>query len=213
MFGVARSKAKPKSKAKAKPKAKAKAKPKPKSSRLSGSVDAIIAKLAAAVAANPDPTYASTHGFLDGALVTGKQLDATRKPYPPSFRDAVIAHGLFSLGDTDAAHSQLVFRCWPLAEYADQLGCEPTADAVSEEIGVDAELVGALEQLILIGVEGHEDYVGFDLRTRNTKTGECRFGLVLFDDTEIDALANEATRPCAERGFDAWLAKHVARRA
>jgi hypothetical protein len=213
---VARSKAKPK--VKAKPATKAKAKP--KSSGSSGSFDAILAKLAAAVAAHPDPTYASTHRFIDGASVTAKQLDATRKPYPPSFRDALIAHGLFSLGDTDAAHSQLVYRCWPLAqhrsalaEYADQLGCEATADAVSEEIGVDAELVGALDQMILIGVEGHEDYVGFDLRTRNAKTGECRFGLVLFDDTEIDALANEATRPCAVRGFDAWLAKHVARRA
>ncbi len=83
---------------------------------------------------------------------------------------------------------------------------------VSEEIGVDEELVAALEQVILIGCEGHEDFVGFDLRTRNKKSNECSFTLVLWDDTEIDALANTKTPACPARGFDVWLAKYIERR-
>jgi len=37
--------------------------------------------------------------------------------------------------------------------------------------------------------------------------------MVLFDDTEIEAFANEDTPPCSGAGFDAWLAKHIERRA
>ena len=180
-------------------------------------------ELAASIAAQPDPGYAHTHRFHTGAPVTDGELDARERAlgltYPPSYRDAVRAHGLFTLGSPDAQHDHLAFKCWPLdqhrtalAEYAEQLECEPTAAAVSEQIGVEEDHVAALGQVLLVGLEGHEDYIGFDLRTRNPKTGECSFGLVLFDDTEISALAEEATEPCAARGFDEWLAKHVERR-
>jgi hypothetical protein len=185
--------------------------------------DQTVAALEASLAAK-DPDYASTRRFHDGTRVAAAVLDEREREleeqYPPSFRDAVIAHGLFSLGKPDPAHDHLVFRCWPperhrtaLIEYAEQLDCEPTAAEVASQIGVDEEHVAALGQVILVGVEGHEDYIGFDLRTRNPKTGECHFGMVLFDDTEIEAFANADTNTCDSRGFDEWLARHIERRA
>lgn len=184
----------------------------------------VLAQLARAIAANQDPGYAGTHAFHAGDAVTAAELDAREQQlgisYPPSYRAAVLAHGLFTLGAVDAMHDHLVFRLWPvgehrtaLAHYAEQLDCDATAGAVADAIGVDEAAVAALAQAVLIGVEGHEDYIGFDLRTRNAKTRECCFGLVLFDDTEIEAFANEAAAPCRGLGFDTWLAEHIERRA
>jgi hypothetical protein len=185
--------------------------------------DETIAALEAELAANPDAGYAATRRFHAGERVTAAALDTRERdldaPYPPSFRDAILAHGLFSLGKPGTSE-QLVYRCWPLAqhrsalaEYADQLDCDPTAAEVASQIGLEEDVVAPLAEIILVGLEGHEDYIGFDLRTRNPKTRECRFGLVLFADTEIEALANEESEPCEGRGFDVWLARHIARRA
>jgi hypothetical protein len=150
------------------------------------------------------------------AITTAEQrLDEI---YPPSLKRAFAEHGLFTIGDPELP--QLMFKMWPLdehvtalAHYAEDLECDATAEAVGEAIGMEPSEVAVLADQILIGCEGHEDYIGFDLRTRHPTTHECEIGLVLRDDTEITALSEEETTPCEGAGFDRWLAKYLARRA
>lgn len=130
--------------------------------------------------------------------------------YPPSFRALLQKHGLFGLhapGDP----TSIRYRTWPLDEHqtaleraADELECEATAEEVAEQLGLDAEMVAALAQIVLVGSEGNTDFVGFDLRTRDGKTQEAAFVLQLMDDTEIEYLA---AHPGSETalGFDALL--------
>jgi hypothetical protein len=187
-------------------------------------IEQTIETLEAAIGAKMDETYAKTHRFHSGNPVAQSAIAAREREldiaFPPSLRAALQKYGCFTLGELDAAYDHLVFKCLPvaehrsaLAEYAEQLECDATAAAVAEEIGLEPDVVAALDQVILVGLEGHEDYVGFDLRTRNPDTGECEFGLVLFDDTEIEALAAKEPSRCEGRGFDTWLARHVERRA
>jgi hypothetical protein len=182
----------------------------------------LLTKLAADIASRAEPDFAAKHRFLPGAAVPEEALAAREAElelrFPPSYRDFVREHGRFTLGDP-VTHGQLAFKLLPLEEhrsalvtYAEQLDCEPTAAAVASEIGMDEEVVGVLAEIILVGLGGHEDYVGFDLRTRNEETGECAFGSMLFEDGEIEACSQKETPPCEGRGFDAWLAKHLARR-
>jgi hypothetical protein len=147
-----------------------------------------------------------------------KELDVR---FPPSYRDALKKYGEFTLGERDKKLDHLVFRIWPLSEhrsalahYAEDLECDPTAEAVAEEIGMEEDTVAVLAKVILIGSDGHEDYVGFDLRTQNPQTMECDFGLCLRDDCEIEALSEEEAAPLSAtaRGFDEWLPKHIKRR-
>jgi hypothetical protein len=184
----------------------------------------ILAALETAITAKGDATYAKTHAFHAGKAVPESSIEEREKKlhiaFPPSYREFLREHGLFTLGERDKRHDHLIFQCWPLAqhrtalaEYAKQLECKATAAAVAEEIGVDEEIVEVLGKIVLVGVEGHEDFVGFDLRSRNEETGECYFGPVLFDDTEIEALADEEPEACEGRGFDAWLAEHIQNRA
>lgn len=138
--------------------------------------------------------------------------------YPPSLKRALAEHGLFTIGDPE--FPQLMFKMWPpeehvtaLAHYAEDLECEPTAEGVAEAIGMEPTEVAVLEDQILIGCVGYEDYVGFDLRTRHHATHECEIGLVLRDDAEITALSEEEVAPCPGEGFNRWLEKELARRA
>lgn len=137
--------------------------------------------------------------------------------YPPGFRALLQKHGAFKLrrpGSDDA-----VFEVWPLDEHrtalaraADELECEPTASEVSEQLGLSEESVAVLEKIILVGAEGHEDFVGFDLRTANPATHEATFVLQLMDDTEIEYLAeNPGSAPDRAPGFEAWLEDHARR--
>ena len=166
--------------------------------------------------------YGETHRFCPGA--NAGELEAAEKrlgvSLPPSFREFLQQHGFFTLGEPDPEHDHLVFATWPsgdwrtaLSEIAEQLGCQPVPADVADELGLEAESVAVLEQQIVIGAEGHEDFMAFDLRTRNPATGECSFGLVLFDDCEIEALAEEDPQAEPARGFDSWLARHIDRRA
>jgi len=81
----------------------------------------IITKLEKSVAAKNDPSYATTHAFHDGDAVTADELDAHEKTlkttYPPSYRKAVLEHGLFSLGKPGAQHDHLVFHSWPVEDH------------------------------------------------------------------------------------------------
>jgi hypothetical protein len=138
--------------------------------------------------------------------------------YPPSLKRAYAEHGLFSIGDPEVR--QTMFEMWPLddhvtalAHYAEDLECDPTAEAVAEAIGMEAEEVAVLGEVILVGAEGSEDYVGFDRRTRNSATQECELTLCLRDDTEISALAEKEVAPCEGAGFDRWLARYLERRS
>lgn len=164
------------------------------------------------------------HEFAPGPSISDAELASAEtslgEPLPPSFRELVAAYGAFSIGTPGAGFDQTVFRVWPpteyrsaLAIYADQLECEATAAAISGEIGVDEDAVGALARVIVVGCHGHEDYCGFDLRTRNATTGECRFGITLFEDNEICALAERAAVPFAARGFDAYLERNLSDRS
>lgn len=185
-------------------------------------LDATLAKLEADLATKDDD-YARTRRFHSGEPVTEAEIAAREAEldvrFPPSYREALLRHGRFSFGKRDKTADHLTFKIWDLpahrtalAEYADQLDCEVTAEAVADEIGMEADVVEALGKVILVGYQGHEDYLGFDLRTLNPKTGECSFGFVLFDDTEIEAFSEKDTSPCEGRGFDAWVAKYIARR-
>lgn len=154
-----------------------------------------------------------------GAAALDKRERAAGWTYPPSFRRALEEHGLFTLGKVTGATDHLCFAVWPLADHkpalavlAEQLGCKATGAAVAEELGIEEADAAALEQLIVVGCEGHEDHCAFDLRTRDPKTGECSFRLVLFDDLEIADAAKPAKR-CKGNGFDTWIARHIAWRA
>jgi len=190
-------------------------------------MEAILKKLEEQIAAKEktDPEYGKTHRFCPATtLVTEAEIAAREEeldvPFPPSYRDALKKYGTFTLGELGKQADQMVLQIWPLEqhrtaleEYAEQLDCEPTAEAVADEIGVDEEFVAALRKVILVGVQGHEDFIGFDLRTRNRKSGECSFRLTLFDDTEIEALADEDDGPCEDRGFDEWIERQIKRRS
>jgi hypothetical protein len=148
-----------------------------------------------------------------------KRANAGGWSYPPSFRRALAEYGLFTLGKVTAATDHLCFVVWPPKEHkpalevlAEQLGCDAVPATVAEELGIDEADVAALAKLIVVGCEGHEDFCAFDVRTRNDKTGECSFRLVLFDDLEI-ADAAKPGKTCTGDGFDTWLARHVVRRA
>jgi hypothetical protein len=155
---------------------------------------------------------------VDGAVLDARER-AGRWKYPPSFRRALAEHGLFTLGKVTPQSDHLCFVVWPpkehvsaLALLAEQLGCDADGASVAAELGIPETDAAALEHLVVIGAEGHEDFCAFDTRTRNPKTGECSFRLVLFDDLEI-ADAAKPTKPPKGDGFDAWIAKHVQRRA
>lgn len=136
--------------------------------------------------------------------------------YPPSFRTLLLEHGPFALHRAGSPEST-VFRVWPLEEHqtalaraAGELECDATAEAVAGELGLPEETIAVLDQIVLIGCEHDEDFVGFDLRTR-AGSGEATFVLQLMDDTEIEYLAEH---PGADApGFDAWLERHVRRNA
>lgn len=153
----------------------------------------------------------------DAAAIT-KAEQRLDEIYPPSLKRAFAEHGLFTIGDP--ALPQLLFKMWPLEEhvtalahYAEDLECDPTPEAVGEAIGMEPREVAVLADQILIGCQGYEDYIGFDLRTRHPTTHECEIGLVLRDDAEITALSEEETSPCEGSGFERWLAKYLARLA
>jgi hypothetical protein len=137
--------------------------------------------------------------------------------YPPSFRALLLEHGTFALiGPSSEAAT---FEAWPLAEHktaleraAEELECDATAAEVGEQLGLPAKTLAALAQIILVGSEGHTDFVGFDLRTRDDQTGEASFVLQLMDDLEIEHLAAHPGNDNA-RGFEAWLEKHASRRS
>lgn len=186
------------------------------------SLDGALRKLERDVA-EKGASYAALHALRPGEAVTEADLAAAEQRlgvrYPPSYREFMLKFGLFSLGDPGAEHDHLVFRAWPLAEHRtaltrvaeEELECSPTAKAVAEELGLEEDVVAVLGETILVGCEGHEDFVGFDLRTRGDG-GECAFGLCSMDDSEIEALAEKKASPCDARGFDQWLAKHINRR-
>ena len=170
-----------------------------------------------------DADYVKIRRFCPGEAVTedaiAKREKALKIALPPSYREFLLRHGRFTIGESNPKWDHLIYQTWPLkqhrtalAEYAAQLECDPTAEVVADEIGMDPEVVAALGQIVYVGVQGHEDFIGFDLRTRNEKTGECVFKMVLFDDTEIEAVAEEDTEPCEGRGFDQWLAEHIENR-
>lgn len=153
---------------------------------------------------------------------TEEQLAASERRlgqnYPPSFRTLVSKHGQFALhrpGQPD----NTVFEVWPLEEHqtalaraADELGCDATAEAVSEELGIDSETIAVLEQIVLVGCEYDEDFVGFDLRTRHADTQEAAFVLQLMDDTEIEYLSQHPGRAEAvATGFESYLHDHARR--
>jgi hypothetical protein len=153
----------------------------------------------------------------DAAAIT-KAEQRLDEIYPPSLKRAFAEHGLFTIGDP--ALPQLMFKMWPLdehvtalAHYADELEVDATAEAVAEAIGMEPLEVAVLAEQVLIGCEGYEDYIGFDLRTRHPQTHECEIGLVLRDDAEITALSEEETAPCEGSGFERWLAKYQEKRA
>jgi len=138
--------------------------------------------------------------------------------YPPSFRALLLEHGRFGLHRADD-HENMVFEVWPLEEHqtalsraAGELECEATAESVGEELGLDPEMVAVLEQIVLVGCEHDEDFVGFDLRTRHPDTQEAPFVLQLMDDTEIEYLS-EHPEPLelGTTGFDGYLKAHVRR--
>ncbi len=154
---------------------------------------------------------------LNAAAITASE-QRLGEAYPPSLKRAYAEHGLFTIGEP--ALPQLLFRMWPLdehitalAHYAEDLECDATADGVAEAIGMDSDEVAVLGRMILVGCQGHEDYVGFDLRTRNPDTQECEIGLVLRDDTEITALSKKKVEPCPGDGFDRWLGRYLERLA
>ncbi|HEX7665502.1 MAG TPA: SMI1/KNR4 family protein [Polyangiaceae bacterium] len=191
-------------------------------SSSSESIAAVLADLEREVASR-DADYAKTHRFTPGEKITAEALDASEAKlgvkYPPSFRDFVLEHGLFSLGARDGG-SSWIFVTWPLAEHRtalarlaeEELECEADVDEVAEQLGCEPEAIAVMKDIVLVGCEGHEDFIGFDLRTRNEETGECSFTLCLQDDVESSALAEEESTPCEGRGFDRWLASHIERR-
>lgn len=134
---------------------------------------------------------------------------------PPSLKDFVQTYGLFRLGEEDS-HFFYV-DVWPtdewstaVAYYADQLECEPSVDGVADAIGMEPDEVQGLAHTVVIGCGEDEDYLAFDLRTRND-LGECAFLRMRFDDTEIEYVTNLGTGTVEGRGLDAWLLK-VAKR-
>lgn len=161
--------------------------------------------------------WAETRRFEKKRAVSADKLAAQEKAlgiaYPPSFKHFVMKQGLFSLGNPRKGPA---YQTWALKEHekalsklAGELDCEPNAAEVAGKLGLKPEVVAVLDQIVLVGCEGDEDFVGFDLRTRNAKTGECSFGFVLWDDSEIEALAEENVEPCQGCGFDEWLEEHI----
>ena len=187
------------------------------------SIAEIRKKLDETIAAKNDPSYARTHSFNSGEAVGESEIAAREREigvrFPPSYREALVRYGCFTLGTLGGELDHLVCQIWPLeqhrtalAEYASQLECDETAAAVAEEIGLEERVVAALGKVVLFGVDGQEDYLGFDVRTQHSESGECQCRLVLFDDTEIEALAEATVEVYFGRGFDDWLERHIQRR-
>jgi hypothetical protein len=179
--------------------------------------------LEAEIQAKNDEEWAKVRRFVAGKPIDESAIAKREKEldvrFPPSYRDALKKYGAFTLGDSSPAHDHLVFKIWPLedhqtalAHYAEELECDPTAEEVAGQIGMDEDVVAALGKVILIGCEGHEDFIGFDLRTQNKSTGECKFRLTLRDDCEIEALSADKSPFKEGRSFDEWLTKHIHRR-
>jgi hypothetical protein len=174
-----------------------------------------LAELEATLAERNDPDFTNAQRFIRGEPVTEAAIAAREREleisFPPSYRAFLLENGRFTLGD-EKKHGHHAYVTLDLDEhrtaledYAEQLECKPTAKAVAEEIGMEPEVVKVLSKIVLVGRNGHEDFIGFDLRSLNRKTKECSFTMVLFDDTEIEALSEEEPDVCESRGFDDWL--------
>lgn len=157
-------------------------------------------------------------GLVPGPVPTAASLDALEArlgvTLPPSYRAAVTTYGTFSLGSSD----RHAFKLWSLddvktvvAAYAEELGCEADSATVAEERGVDAQVMKAFDGCIVVGSVGHEDFVGFDVRTR-AANGECSFSLVVPDDSGFEYFANNPAEASEAPGFDVWVATHVERK-
>lgn len=75
---------------------------------------------------------------------------------------------------------------------------------------MNEDAVAALTQIIVIGSEGNTDFVGFDLRTVESESGEASFVLHLMDDSEIEYLAENAGSG-EPTGFDVFVEGHARR--
>ena len=167
-----------------------------------------------------DEEYIETHAFKSTQPVTTNDVEEAAKrlgqAIPPSLGEAMIAHGAFTLGDACPATDSMSYKSWPPSEwrlaldyYADVfLGCDPDPEEVADEAGMEADDVAVLSQIVLIGLEGDEDYIGFDLRTRAADE-ECTFHVMLFEDSEIEEIAGEKPERQKGPGYDKWLAKHI----
>lgn len=175
-----------------------------------------LAKLDAEIQARGG-TLADDLGLKPGAIPTAAQIDALAArigvALPPSYVAALRTHGTFSLG----ANERYAFKLLPLddvktavAAYAEELGCEPDSTTVANERGVEPDVMKAFDGFIVVGTVGHEDFVGFDVRTR-AANGECAFSLVVPDDSAFEYFANNPDEPSESLGFDAWVSKHVER--
>lgn len=158
---------------------------------------------------------AGTYTPTDAQLEEAELRLGTR--YPPSFRELVRVHGLFTLHPPHEP-SATTFRVWPLAEHrtalaraADEIGCAETVEAVAGALWLPEEVAAVLEQVVVVGCEHDEDFVGFDLRTRDPRTLEAVFVLQSMHEKKLEHLASHPGRGSAARGFGIWIEEFPAR--
>jgi len=131
--------------------------------------------------------------------------------FPADFTDYLTKYGRFKIGKPeDEDHS---FKIFPLDEFktaaailAEDLEVSSNKE-IAEALGLAEEHINELNKIIIFGSIGFEDLYGFDTRSQDAKTKNCSCTLVLFEDSEIEYLAQEKVKKATKNGFDEFMEK------
>lgn len=135
-------------------------------------------------------------------------------PLPPSYKRFVLENGTFTIG-FHPMYSHMAFSLLEIGEIRtlhDQLAEDyeaETSEGISEEMGVDAEVIAAARHGIVFAMNGHEDYWVFDTRSRDPNTGEYKVVGVLLEDNELGYFA-ELDDYERNREFEGFIAERIA---
>ena len=132
--------------------------------------------------------------------------------YPPSFRNFVLQHGLFCVGESGTSE-QLELWNFPVGEMTvlsllmRDHGAE-NADELAQKMDESGDL-SILQNAVVLAIKGDEDYLVFDLRSAD-KDNECKvLQLELHSDVQYFLNMSDYSK-CL--GFEEFLIKELKNR-